>query len=111
MSEIDDRPRELLIRTELDLGNRIRLSVKDSGVGLTPEAADKIFQAFYTTKTDGMGIGLSISRSIIEAHQGRLWATRNDGPGSTFSFSIPRRPEGSADGENSVNRADGSAAA
>jgi signal transduction histidine kinase len=89
MSTVDDRPRELLVKTERDEGNRVRLSVKDSGVGFTPQAADKIFEAFYTTKTDGMGIGLSISRSIIEAHQGLLWATPNDGPGSTFSFAVP----------------------
>ena len=94
MSTIDDRPRDLLIRTERDLENQVRLSVKDSGMGLTPQAAEKIFEAFYTTKTDGMGIGLSISRSIIEAHQGRLWASANDGPGSTFSFAIPCAPEG-----------------
>ena len=106
MSTIDDRPRDLLIRTERDGGNEIRLSVKDSGVGLTPHAADKIFGAFYTTKTDGMGIGLSISRSIIEAHQGRLWATPNDGPGSTFSFAIPSTPEGLADAETGVSPAD-----
>ena len=97
MSTIDDRPKELLIRTEREEGNRLRLSVKDSGVGFTTQAADRIFEAFYTTKTDGMGIGLSISRSIIEAHQGRLWATRNDGPGSTFSFSIPSRRDGLVD--------------
>jgi signal transduction histidine kinase len=105
MSTIDDRPRELLIRTERDEGNQVRLSVKDSGVGFTPQAAEKIFEAFYTTKTDGMGIGLSISRSIIEAHQGRLWATPNDGPGATFSFAIPCTLEGLADAE-SVNRTD-----
>jgi PAS domain S-box-containing protein len=104
MSTIDDRPRGLLVRTERD-GNHVCLSVKDSGVGFTPQAADKIFQAFYTTKADGMGIGLSISRSIIEAHQGRLWAKPNDGPGSTFSFSIPCGREGLADGETRVNRA------
>jgi C4-dicarboxylate-specific signal transduction histidine kinase len=104
MSSIDDRPKELLVRTERD-GDQVRLSVKDSGVGLTPQAADKMFEAFYTTKTDGMGIGLSISRSIIEAHQGRLWATGNDGPGSTFSFSIPCRREGLADAEFRVSRA------
>jgi len=92
MNTIDEHPKELLVKTERD-GENVRLSVKDSGVGLTSEAADKIFQAFYTTKTDGMGIGLSISRSIIEAHRGRLWATPNDGPGSTFSFSIPCRHE------------------
>lgn len=97
MSTIDDRPRELLVRTEREGGNQVRLSVKDSGVGYIPEVADKIFQAFYTTKTDGMGIGLSVSRSIIEAHQGRLWATPNDGPGCTFSFAIPCSPDGTGD--------------
>ena len=111
MNTIKDRPRELLVRTERDGGNQVRLSVKDSGVGFTPEAADKIFQAFYTTKTDGMGIGLSISRSIIEAHQGRLWATPNDGPGSTFSFSIPCRHDGLAHAEIRNGRADPSTGA
>jgi PAS domain S-box-containing protein len=106
MSTIDDRPRELLIKTERDEANRVRLSVKDSGVGVTPQAADKIFESFYTTKTDGMGIGLSVSRSIIEAHQGRLWATPNDGPGSTFSFTIPCGLEGWAHAETGANRAD-----
>ena len=72
----------------------MRLSVHDVGVGLHPQDMDKLFQAFYTTKSDGMGIGLSVSRSIIESHQGRLWAAPNDGPGATFSFSIPRWPEG-----------------
>ena len=104
MNTIDDRPKELLVRTERDGGNQVRLSVKDSGVGLTPEAADKIFQAFYTTKTDGMGIGLSISRSIIEAHQGRLWATPNVGPGSTFSFSIPCKSQNPATESPHANR-------
>jgi PAS domain S-box-containing protein len=96
MSSIDERPRVLLIRTEMDQGSRIRLSVKDSGSGFAPQDANKMFEAFHTTKTDGMGIGLSISRSIIEAHQGRLWAAQNDGAGSTFSFSIPCMPEGLA---------------
>jgi signal transduction histidine kinase len=106
MSTIDDRPRELLIRTDRDEGNQVRLSVKDSGVGLTSQAADRIFEAFYTTKADGMGIGLSVSRSIIEAHQGRLWATPNDGPGSTFSFAIPSALEGLADTEARVHQPD-----
>jgi PAS domain S-box-containing protein len=109
MRTIDDRPRELIIRTERDEGNQLRLSVKDSGVGLTPQAAEKIFEAFYTTKTDGMGIGLSISRSIIEAHQGRLWATQNDGPGSTFSFSIPCLAGGSDEAELPADRDNASA--
>jgi C4-dicarboxylate-specific signal transduction histidine kinase len=89
MSFVEDRPRELLIKTERDEGDRVRLTVKDVGVGFTPEAAAKLFQAFYTTKKDGMGIGLSISHSIIDAHHGRLWAQPNDGPGATFSFCIP----------------------
>jgi PAS domain S-box-containing protein len=88
MAGVDDRPRELLIKTGLDEGDQVRLSVIDAGVGFRPEAADKLFEAFYTTKDDGMGIGLSISRSIIEAHQGHLRAKANDGPGATFSFSI-----------------------
>jgi PAS domain S-box-containing protein len=106
MTTVEDRPRELLIRTEREGADQVRLSVKDSGVGFTPQAADKIFEAFYTTKTDGMGIGLSVSRSIIEAHQGRLWAAPNDGPGCTFSFAIPCARGGPADGEARVNRAD-----
>ena len=101
-----DRPRELLIRTERDEGNQVRLSVKDSGVGFTPQTADRIFEPFYTSKTDGMGIGLSISRSIIEAHHGRLWATPNDGPGATFSFAIPWTLEGVTDSETRVNRSE-----
>ncbi|HEV2397965.1 MAG TPA: PAS domain-containing protein [Candidatus Sulfotelmatobacter sp.] len=104
MGEVDDRPRELLIRTEREDGNRVRLSVRDSGVGIAPQAADRIFEAFYTTKTDGMGIGLSVSRSIIEAHQGRLWATPNDGPGCTFSFAIPCTPEDIGDPARLVRR-------
>jgi signal transduction histidine kinase len=94
LSGVDDRPRQLMIRTELDAGDCVCLSVKDAGVGFEPQGADKLFEAFYTTKSGGMGIGLSVSRSIIESHHGRLWAAPNDGPGATFSFSIPRRPGG-----------------
>jgi signal transduction histidine kinase len=92
MSEIDDRPRQLLIRTEPGAEGGVRLSVQDAGRGLEPESKSRLFEAFYTTKSDGMGMGLSVSRSIIENHHGRLWATPNDGPGATFSFSIPCRP-------------------
>jgi len=99
MSTVDDRSRELLIRTEQNEGNEVRLSVKDAGIGFTPQAADKLFEAFYTTKDDGMGIGLSISRSIIDAHHGRLWAIPNEGPGATFSFAIPCRPKDLEDAE------------
>jgi C4-dicarboxylate-specific signal transduction histidine kinase len=94
MSDVSDRLRQLLIRTERDEGDHVRLTVQDVGVGLGPQAMDRLFDTFYTTKGDGMGIGLSISRSIIENHHGRLWAIPNDGPGATFSFSIPRIPEG-----------------
>jgi len=93
MSTVEDRPRQLVIRTERDDGDRVRLTVQDAGIGFDPQAADRLFDAFYTTKGDGMGIGLSVSRSIIERHHGRLWATRNDGPGAAFSFSIPRTSE------------------
>jgi PAS domain S-box-containing protein len=92
MSTVNDRPRDLLIRTEPDDNDRVRLSVSDVGIGLEPQVADKLFEAFYTTKNEGMGIGLSVSRSIVERHYGRLWATPNNGPGVTFSFSIPCRP-------------------
>ncbi len=109
MSTIDDRPRDLMIRTEPDDDDRVRLSVSDVGIGFEPQAAGKLFEAFYTTKNDGMGIGLSVSRSIIERHYGRLWAMPNNGPGVTFSFSIPRRPEGLADAETPVSRTDLSA--
>jgi len=88
MSDVDDRPRELLFKTELD-GENVRLSVRDAGTGFDPQTLDQLFHSFYTTKADGMGIGLSVSRSIIENHRGHLWATANDGPGVTFSFSIP----------------------
>jgi hypothetical protein len=94
ISMIDDRVRELTIRTERDESDHVRLSVQDSGSGLDPTAMERLFDAFYTTKDDGMGIGLSVSRSIIENHHGRLWAIPNDGLGATFSFSIPRSSEG-----------------
>lgn len=89
MSAVQDRPRHLLIRTQREESDRVRLTVEDAGVGFDPSAMDKLFQAFYTTKDEGMGMGLSISRSIIESHQGRLWATKNEGPGATFCFSLP----------------------
>jgi signal transduction histidine kinase len=93
MSVVNDRPRQLLIRTGREGRDRVRLSMQDAGVGLEPEGLDRLFEAFYTTKKGGMGIGLSVSRSIVEGHHGRLWAEPNDGPGATFSFSIPIRPD------------------
>jgi PAS domain S-box-containing protein len=93
MMSVHDRPRQLLIATELDADNRVRLTVRDVGVGLDVQTLDKLFDPFYTTKTDGMGIGLSVSRSIIESHHGSLWAVPNHGPGATFAFAIPVIPE------------------
>ena len=90
MVEVHKRPRLLLIKTAREDVNRVRLTVRDSGIGLPPECLDSLFDAFHTTKSGGMGIGLFVSRSIVERHQGRLWAEPNDGgPGATFSFSIP----------------------
>jgi len=91
MSTVHDRPRDLLIRTQREDGDCVRLSVRDAGVGFDPQAVDKLFEPFYSTKSDGMGVGLSVSRSIIENHGGRLWAAANEGRGATFLFSIPVR--------------------
>ena len=93
MMSVHDRPRQLLIATEQDAAGRVQLTVRDVGVGIDTESINKLFDAFYTTKTEGMGIGLSVSRSIIERHNGRLWAQPNDGPGATFAFAVPASPE------------------
>jgi PAS domain S-box-containing protein len=95
MIGIDCRPRQLLVTTGRDGDDWVRLSVRDLGVGINPEEINKLFDAFYTTKSTGMGIGLSVSRSIIESHRGHLWAASNDGPGATFSFSLPAAGTGS----------------
>jgi PAS domain S-box-containing protein len=90
MRDVDDRPRELLIKTESDDSKNVKLTMQDTGIGFAPDAANRLFDSFYTTKDGGMGVGLSVSRSIIEAHRGRIWASANEGPGSSFAFSIPR---------------------
>ena len=92
MSAVKDRPRQLLIRTDQDEDDHVRVTVTDTGVGFGPQEMDRLFEAFYTTKSTGMGMGLSVSRSIIERHHGRLWAAPNEGPGATFLFRIPRLP-------------------
>jgi signal transduction histidine kinase len=89
MNTVRDRPRRLVISSKRDDADQVCLSVEDTGVGVDPERAEQLFEAFYTTKPEGMGMGLAISRSIIESHHGRLWAAANEGPGATFSFSIP----------------------
>lgn len=90
MSEMNDGPRVMWVKTEAEDDGMVRLTVRDSGIGFDPEDAERIFDAFYTTKEDGMGVGLAISRSIIESQSGRLWAELpTDGPGAIFAFSIP----------------------
>lgn len=104
MIDLEDRPRHLLIRTLPEDGGAVRLTVRDAGVGVSPADVDSLFQAFYTTKSGGMGIGLFVSRSIVERHHGRLWVEPNgDSRGATFSFSIPVAPRVSK-GEPSMTR-------
>ena len=91
MSAVKDRTRILRIRTAQQSPDSVLVVVQDSGIGLDPAQLERIFDAFYTTKQGGMGIGLSVSRSIIEAHGGRIWAALNEGPGLTFRFDLPIR--------------------
>jgi len=96
MGSVTDRTRDLVVTTTFAEGH-VRLSVRDVGVGIGANDADQLFQAFHTTKKTGMGIGLSVSRSIIASHHGRLWAEPNQGPGSTFSFTLRASPPVSRD--------------
>ena len=88
MSAVTDRSRDLLIRSCRYESDKVLIAVQDSGTGLETESLDHLFTAFFTTKPKGMGMGLAISRSIIEAHGGKLWASPNDGPGATFQFTL-----------------------
>ena len=88
MSAIGDRPRELVVRTQSGEVDQVCVTVQDSGIGLDPQSMGRIFDAFYTTKSQGMGMGLAISRSIVENHGGQLWAVPNEGPGATFQFTL-----------------------
>jgi signal transduction histidine kinase len=89
MQSVEDRPRELVLRSHHDETHRVLVTVTDSGVGIPAENAGRLFNAFFTTKSSGMGMGLSICRSIVEAHGGRLWATANVPHGATFRFTLP----------------------
>jgi signal transduction histidine kinase len=90
MSGVGERPRELMITTRNIDPDEVQVTVEDSGIGIDPRMIDKIFDSFYTTKAGGMGMGLSISRSILQAHGGRLWATLKTGPGTVFHFALPK---------------------
>jgi signal transduction histidine kinase len=92
MSSVANGKRDLMIRSQQNV-DEVLVAVEDSGVGIAPENVDRLFNSFYTTKPSGMGMGLSICRSIIEAHGGKLWAASNSGPGATFQFTLPRRQE------------------
>jgi PAS domain S-box-containing protein len=94
MSTVDDRTRQLVIASRNIGPDEVEVTVEDSGTGLDPDASARIFDAFYTTKPMGMGMGLSISRSILQAHGGRLWATANQGPGTIFHLTLPKEEEG-----------------
>jgi signal transduction histidine kinase len=90
MKDVTDRPREVEIRSQVYEVDKVIVAVQDTGVGIEPDKANRLFKAFFTTKPDGMGMGLSISRSIIEAHGGRIWASANAGRGATVQFTMPR---------------------
>jgi signal transduction histidine kinase len=97
MSRMTGRRRELRIRSREHGSDQILVAVEDSGAGIEAQNVDQVFNAFFTTKPDGMGMGLSICRSIIEQHGGRIWANRNSGPGSTFEFTLRISKRGTAD--------------
>jgi C4-dicarboxylate-specific signal transduction histidine kinase len=95
MEPVTDRPRRLVVRSFAQ-AEEVLVSVQDSGIGIDPENMGRLFNAFFTTRTNGMGMGLSIGRSIIESYGGRIWASSNDGAGTTFQFALPVRARGAA---------------
>jgi signal transduction histidine kinase len=92
MASVEDRDRDLVICTHCSEGQNVHVTVRDSGVGPLRENVDAAFTPFYTTKKSALGMGLSISRSILENHAGRLWATTHEGPGASFHFALPIAP-------------------
>jgi signal transduction histidine kinase len=93
MSGVPEGPRELLISTDKAESDGVFVAVRDSGPGLSPASRERAFEAFYTTKSGGLGMGLSICRSIIEAHGGRLWSMANEPRGAVFQFTLPVPPK------------------
>jgi signal transduction histidine kinase len=89
MTQITDRPREILIRSQPHEAGQVLVAVLDSGIGIDSKTAEQLFSAFFTTKPSGMGMRLSISRSIIRAHGGRLWVSPNPDHGAAFQFTVP----------------------
>ena len=89
MAPITDRPHEIIIRSQQHEAGQVHVAVQDSGIGIDSKTAEQLFSAFFTTKPSGMGMGLSISRSIIRAHGGRLWASPNAEHGAAFQFTVP----------------------
>ena len=93
IASVDDGLRDLLIRANQNEAGQVIVAVTDSGIGIDPDHLDHLFEAFFTTKRDGMGMGLSVCRSIVEAHGGEMWVAPNDGPGATFHFTIQTHDE------------------
>jgi signal transduction histidine kinase len=93
MDSVDERPRRLVARTAREGADNARLDVQHVGTGLDPALSDKLFEPFYAIKPESLGVGLSVSRSIVELHSSQLWAAPDDGPGANFPFSLPRAIE------------------
>jgi signal transduction histidine kinase len=89
VTEVADRPREIHVRVDLESPATLRVSVEDTGVGIDPQQGERFFEAFHTTKPHGLGMGLSISRSIVEAHAGKIWAEANHPAGAKLIFTLP----------------------
>jgi signal transduction histidine kinase len=96
MSGVSDRSRRLVIRSQTQAEEHVRVSVEDSGIGVKAEIMGRLFEPFFTTRSQGIGMGLPISRSIIEAHGGRLWAESTVNQGSVFQFTLPRGGDAAA---------------
>ena len=97
MTSVSDRARELVITTRNIDPDQVQVTVEDSGMGIDPNAKEKIFEPFYTTKPTGMGMGLAISRSILQRHGGGLWVTAKRGRGAIFCFTVPKYDEEESD--------------